>query len=108
MWNRLWKRVERLVSRLDFFAYAWAGFTAVSGFVTAHLASLNNWIASFGAIGYWSAGLLGALVVALIGAALARVRVWWITGSALDKWRQDVSAFNPLDDTFTKLRMRLL
>jgi hypothetical protein len=107
MRERLAKIFERATSRLDTAGYIWTGFTLVSTFVTAHFASANNWIASFGAIGYWSAGLLGGLVVALIGLVIARIRLWWLTGGAIDKWKKDVSSVNPLDDQFTKLRLRL-
>ena len=79
----------------------------MSGFVTAHFAALNEWIASFGPIGYWTAGLIGTLLVAVIGAILARIRLWWLTGGAIDKWKKDVVGINPLDAQFTGLRIRI-
>jgi len=108
MRERISKFFDGITSRLDLAGYVWSGLVIVNTFVTAHFASLNAWIASFGPLGYWSVGLLGGLLAALIGLLIARIRLWWITGAAIDKWKKDVSSVNPLDDQFTKLRLRLL
>jgi hypothetical protein len=106
MRERFAKWIERATARLDTAGYIWTGLTFVSTYLTAHFASLNTWIAKFGPIGYWSAGLLGGLVVALAGLIIAHIRLLWMTGGAIDKWKKDVSAANPLDDQFTRLRLK--
>lgn len=107
MREKLTSLVDRWASRLDIISYVCIGMSVVSGYLTAHFAALNRWIASFGPIGYWTAGLLGALIVALIGGLIARIRLWWITGKAIDKWKEETSTVNPLDHEFTNVRINI-
>jgi len=105
--KRLSEAADWITSKLDFIFYVYAGYVAVSGLVTGYLASLNDWIASYGPLGYWSAGMTGALVATLTGAGFARLRLWWIEGNAVNKWKDDVVGVNPLDHQFTGLRLRM-
>jgi hypothetical protein len=79
---------------------------SATGVITAYLAHGSAWISQFGALGWWSAGLIGAFTMAatlyLGSLAYYTVMTGRRTAAILDR-----SGLNPLDDRFERAVIRL-
>ncbi len=77
------------------------------GLITVYVAKATTWLNGYGAIGWWSAGLVGALLAALVLAALAGARYLWEYGASSRRWSRTAEKVNPLDPVFTGKRIEL-
>lgn len=105
MWERVQKFFDRFESRWSLLSLFIA--SGAAGVVTGWIASGAEWVNQYGRLGWWSAFLLGFAISAWGLAGISWARSQWTKGSAIRKWKEDVSSFNPLDSEFTKLRMRI-
>lgn len=78
-----------------------------SGGISAWAGSTIDWINSFGWAGWWAAGLLGALVAAVVLLCFAHMRRAWITTRAMREWKERVDTINPLAYEFNNTRIKL-
>lgn len=77
---------------------------SVSG-ISAWLANKIEWINQFGAFGWWSAALLGALCATLTLLAFSSLRLSWHKGSAIRRWKESVDSIDPMLKSFDKKRI---
>ncbi|OWV39432.1 hypothetical protein [Mameliella alba] len=70
--------------------------------VSAWAASTSDWVASFGSLGWVSAGFLGALTFALIYLAYAASRLYISRAMLIAKRAEETTNINPLEDTFQR------
>lgn len=96
---------SRATNGLTFYqALAPAG---VVGIVTAYLGSTISWIASFGAFGWWVAGLCGFFATSASLAALGIAKEKRAAAKARERWAEQVDGTNPLDTDFTRKRLKI-
>jgi hypothetical protein len=104
-----WERFQRLLDRVESrwsLTVLFCG-TGALGLISAKFAAGAAWLSQYGPLAWWFATLVGFCVSALAFAGIAVARNQWLKGSALRKWKDVVDSFNPLDENFTKLRIRL-
>lgn len=89
-------------------------YSGLSGFGVLTVGGLTAWAAwaaqimsSYAPFSWVVAGLGGASIVTLILAAFAWVRLKWAQAMATEKWKENVTAVNPLETTFRSQRIRL-
>lgn len=88
-------------------AWLWALLvpSGIVGIVTGWIAYGTHWLNQYGAIAWWVAGLAGFMISSFALGGFAWLRLLWIKGSAIRKWKRDVDSINPLDSEFTKQRI---
>lgn len=107
MIEKIQKFFDKMALRVSLLNVIWAGITASGGLITAYLASVVHWLDSYGKLAWWIMGLLGALLTIWILAGFALLKQKWIMASASTKWKEQVSYFNPIDNEFNKLRIKV-
>lgn len=91
----------------------WHGFyfllagSGVIGAITGWLAKGVSAVDQYGALGWWSAALLGALLFSAISLTLAVARYAWVHAKARNKWVEKTDEFNPMDRDFKDKRLLL-
>jgi hypothetical protein len=105
MWAKLQKLLDRIESRISLWLLA-GGSTAM-GVITGWISSYSAWLAQFGAIGWWMSGLMAAAVVSGSALAIANFRLSLMKHKALHTWKESFDTFNPMETSFSRLRLRL-
>ncbi|WP_293983694.1 hypothetical protein [Sphingobium sp.] len=99
---------DRWLGRLSGLATFWPALpVAVSGLVTAKLSESVVWIARFGAFGWWCAFVTGVLAGLASATLFAVFKERMARAHAITKWSKEVDNINPLDDQFTRKRIRI-
>ncbi len=84
---------------------------SVVGAGMSYLASITDWVQSWGPLGYGIIALLSAVVVfisiSLFRYLMAGAAVRRATASATEKWKNIANTINPLDNEFSKKRIKL-
>ena len=103
LWERLTQAVNNWSSRITFIQLLpWSGIVSV-GVISALVASFTAWVDSYGALGWWFAGLIGAACASLVVLILAAVRYLWVRSNVMRRWQEQVTTINPC---FRNLKVR--
>lgn len=102
------ERMHRFLDRLESRIALWIilGGSSVVGLITGWLSRGVDTIDQFGWFGWWTTGLVGTLLAALILLSLAFMYGAWVKVRAHRKWSEQVVDFNPLDRDLQKKRMK--
>jgi hypothetical protein len=108
MLERLQKLLDRIESRIALWSILQGSGILSVGAISAWIASATAWLDAYGTIGWWFAGLVGAILAALALMGFAGLRYLWAKASAIHEWKKQVNSVNPLENDFTKLRLRFV
>jgi hypothetical protein len=101
-------KFDRWLGRLSGLATFWPALpAAVSGLVTAELSASVAWVSQFGAFGWWCAFVAGSLAGLASAALYAVFKQRVALTRAMTKWSMQVDNINPLDNQFTKKRIKI-
>jgi len=82
------------------------------GAITAWLASAAEWLEAYGPLGWWLAGisvfLFTLMTLMLLLLLMSFFRFKLVEAKAIKNWNERTSDINPLDNEFSKVRIRIL
>ncbi len=105
MYNKFNSFLDRFSARVTLWV-AFGGTTLV-GSLTAYLASVSNWINSFGYFAWVLAGLTAGVLALGIILMFFAIRFQITRSSAILLWQERSDTINPLDTEFFKKRISL-
>ena len=100
--NRFLDRVESRVALLSL-----VFGSSVTGVVAGWISSYSEWVSRFGAVGWILTGLVAAIAFGIMSMCVGFARYIWIKGSVVRKWQEAVDYINPLDDEFSRKRIKI-
>lgn len=105
MWEWFNKRLDRIESRIALSLLFWG--SGVISILTGWWARASAWVGSFGEFAWVLVGLLTLLVCLLI--LLCGIEVVYRARRvrAIQQWSEKADRINPLDDVFTRQRIKL-
>ena len=108
MLKKLLSFSERLAAQIGWIPIiTGSSLVAVVSALSGWVAHETAWIKVYGPIAWWFGGLAGAITAVLLLAILSYIRLTLIRGSAIQKWTREVDTINPLDNEFTRRRIRV-
>ena len=107
MWKRIQEIIDKIVSHISIWQILTGGSVSF-GLLSAWLSSGVSWINQFGWYGWFTAGLVGALLFALLLLAGVWIRYGWTKTRVMRVWGMQVDAINPLAHEFHTKRIKAL
>jgi hypothetical protein len=107
MWKAINEIFQRWEWRLSLYQILSGGGILSTALITGWIASAQDWVNQYGALGWWIAALTGALAATLICVGIASLRYFMARASAVRTWSERVTDINPLDSQFNRRRIHL-
>jgi len=82
-------------------------FVTSTASFSAYLTAATEWLNQFGAMAWFIAALVGALLSATLCILIAMLRHLWIRATLIAKWAEKSDRVNPLLDEFSRERIDL-
>jgi hypothetical protein len=105
MRERFQKFLDRLESRLAL--YLTLGGSSVMGVIGGWLSAYSEWIAQFGAFGYFMSGLVAAAISMIVAGIGYLIRFYAVKIAYFKQASRPTNLINPLSNSFDRVRIRV-